>query len=181
MLNMYIFVYLLLFFGQIKETYQCTNGNVTLLSDAPLEVIKAQSKKLRGVLDPENQSFAWSLEVKSLDGFGSPLQKEHFNENYMESNKYPVATFKGKIIEKIDFTKNGTYKVRAKGKLTLHGIEQERIIKIALDVKGKQLVVKSDFIIPLTEHDIDIPKIVHQKIAEEIGISVNATLNLNKN
>jgi len=57
------------------------------------------------------------------------LQKEHFNENYLESDKYPEASFKGKIIEDIDLDKDGEYEVRAKGELTIHGIMQERIIK----------------------------------------------------
>jgi YceI-like domain len=173
---------LLLFFYSLQTlgngTFQCTDGNLLFKSEAPLETITANSRKLRGVIDADNQAFAWSVDVKTFDGFGSPLQKEHFNENYMESNKYPLATFKGKIIEKIDFTKIGIYKVRAKGKFSLHGVEQERIVKVTLEVKKDQVVVKSTFIITLSEHDIAIPTIVHQKIAEEISITVNATLQL---
>ena len=114
--------------------------------------------------------------MRSFEGFNGPLQKEHFNENYLESLKYPKATFAGKIIEKIDFQKDGTYPVRAKGKLSVHGVEQERIIKSSLEIKGDRLVVRSTFTVPLSDHAISIPKIVHQKIAEEIEVTVEATL-----
>ena len=83
--------------------FRCDNGKVSFKSDAPLEVIKAKSAKLRGAIDPANQSFAWTVEIKTFEGFNNPLQREHFNENYMESKRYPKASFVGKIIEKIDF------------------------------------------------------------------------------
>ncbi|HND88454.1 MAG TPA: YceI family protein, partial [Saprospiraceae bacterium] len=145
-------------------------------SDAMLEVIQAQSKKLRGVIDPANNGFAWSVEVNSFEGFNGPLQREHFNENYLESVKYPRATFTGKIIEKVDFQQDGTYTVRAKGQLSVHGVEQERIIKSTLELKGRRLIIRSSFSVPLSDHSISIPKIVHQKIAEEIQVSVEAEL-----
>lgn len=159
-----------------SEIYRCDNGSVHFRSDAPLELIEARSGRLRGVIDPAKQSFAWSVDIKSFEGFNSPLQREHFNENYMESRKFPKATFQGKIIEKIDFQKNGVYTVRAKGKLTIHGVEQERIIKSRLEVRDQKVFVKSAFTVPLADHDIAIPRVVHQKIAEEIAVTVDALL-----
>lgn len=156
--------------------YRCENGKITFKSDALLEVIQAKSGKLRGAIDPANNTFAWSVEIRSFEGFNAPLQKEHFNENYLESAKYPRATFAGKIIEKVDFQKDGTCDIRAKGKLSIHGVEQERIIKSTLEVKGGRLLIRSTFTVPLADHNISIPKIVHQKIAEEIEVTVEATL-----
>ena len=152
------------------------SGVLQFKSNAPLEVIEAKSSKLRGVIDVATQSFAWSVDIISFEGFNSPLQREHFNENYLESTRYPKATFAGKIIEKVDFEKDGTVSVRAKGKLVIHGVEQERIIKGKLEVKGRKLRIQASFTVPLTDHDITIPKIVHQKIAEEIAVSVDAVL-----
>lgn len=156
--------------------YQCIDGTVTLKSVATLELIQAKNNKLRGIIDTDKQTFAWSVDIRTFEGFNSPLQREHFNENYMESNRFPKASFTGKIIENIDFDAPGVQSMRAKGKLTLHGIEQERIIKCQLENKGGKLYIKSSFTVPLADHDIEIPKIVHQKIAEEIQVTVEAML-----
>lgn len=161
------------------DLYKCENGKVSFKSDAPLELIQAKSKKLRGLIDPEKQTFAWTVEVKSFEGFNSPLQREHFNENYMESKSYPKASFTGKIIEDVDFQKNGTYSIRAKGKLTIHGMEQERIIKGEMEINGDKIRVQSSFTVPLSDHNITIPKIVYQKIAEVIEVTVDAELQKN--
>ncbi len=159
-----------------QGVFRCENGKVSFKSDAPLEVIQAKSGKLRGVIDTAKQTFAWSVEIKTFEGFNSPLQREHFNENYMETKRHPKASFSGKIIEDVDFQKNGTYSVRAKGKLNIHGVEQERIIKSQLEVNGNKLRVQSSFAVPLAEHNITIPKVVYQKIAEEITVTVDAEL-----
>ena len=159
-----------------QGVFRCENGKVVFKSNAPLEAIQAKSTKLRGVIDTARQSFAWSVDIKSFEGFNSPLQREHFNENYMESKQYPKASFTGKIIEKVDFQKNGTYSVRAKGKLNIHGVEQERIIKSKLEVEGNKVRIQSEFSVPLADHNISIPKVVYQKIAEQIDVKVEAEL-----
>ncbi len=156
--------------------FKCTNGTISFQSDAPLELIEAKSTKLQGVIDPDNRTFAWSIDVKSFRGFNSPMQAEHFNENYLDSRKYPTALFSGRIIEEIDLTKEGTFDIRAKGKLMVHGIEKERIIKVTATVKNNQIRVESKFSVELEDHGIRIPKIVNQKISEEIFITVNALL-----
>lgn len=162
--------------GDAPGVYRCTNGRVEFKSDAPLEIIEARSSAMQGAIDPAKQSFAWLVELGSFEGFNSPLQRDHFNENYLESERYPRATFTGKIIEQINFDQDGVYAVRAKGKLNIHGTEQERIIKGRLEKKGRKLYVSANFTVPLTDHNISIPKIVHQKIAEEITVSINAEL-----
>ena len=94
----------------------------------------------------------------------------------MESSKFPKISFTGKIIEKIDFQTEGKYSVRAKGKLIAHGVAQERIIRSDLEVIGNKLRVRAQFTVPLADHNISIPHIVHQKIAEEISLEVEADL-----
>ncbi len=156
--------------------YFVQNGEVRFKSDAPLEIIESKSKLLKGVIDMEERTFAFSVDISSFEGFNSPLQREHFNENYLESRKYKAATFSGKIIDKDDFTKDGTYTIRTKGKLTVHGISKERIIKSEVTTKGGVIAIRSKFTVLLDEHDIAIPKIVYQKIAEEIAVEVSAEL-----
>jgi hypothetical protein len=160
------------------STYLTKNGSITFKSDAPLEVITASSGQLEGIIDPKNLTFAFIVPINSFKGFNNGLQQQHFYENYMESSRYPEARFIGKIIESVDMTKPGTYHVRAKGQLTVHGRTQERIIKTEIISTGDILTAKTQFMVPLMDHQIEVPKIVHQKIAQEILVTVKATLTL---
>ena len=141
-----------------------------------MELISAESKELKGAVDPEKLTFAFQIDVRSLKGFNSPLQQEHFYENYIESEKFPVATFSGKIIEKVDFKVPSTLPVRAKGILKIHGVEHERIINCNLKILKDGLHVTSEFVVPLADHDISIPRLVYQKIAEEIKVTIETDL-----
>jgi hypothetical protein len=169
-----LFFISLLNFMPTAQVWKCQNGKIEFNSNAPLELISAKSSELRAVIDPANGNFAFSVRNASFRGFNSVLQEEHFHESYMESHRYETSSFMGKIIEKIDFTKNGSFTIRAKGKLKVHGIERERIIQSTVQVNGQKMSVKSSFTVPLVEHNISIPKLVHQKIAEEIQITINA-------
>ncbi len=153
---------------------RCSDGEIRFLSSAPLEQIEARSNELKGVIDSELAEFGFSLNIKTFQGFNSPLQRDHFNENYLESDKYPAATFSGKIIEAVDFQTPGIYQVRAKGILNIHGVDQERIIKGVLTISDKSVMVTASFRIKLQDHNISVPRIVFHKIAEEIEVSLEA-------
>jgi len=155
-----------------QNIYFARKSKIDFLSDAPLELIKASSNKLQGVIDAEKRTFAFSIPTESFKGFNSPLQQEHFYENYLEAKTYPVSKFEGKIIELIDFTKDGNYSVRAKGKLNIHGVEQERIIKINMRISKGILYADAVFTVLLQDHNITIPRVVFQKIAEVIKVNV---------
>jgi polyisoprenoid-binding protein YceI len=157
-----------------NQIIKTRKGTISISSDAPLEIIKASSQALKGVIDTDKNTFAFSISNRSIVGFNSPLQQEHFYENYIEAQKYPKSSFEGKIIEQINFAKDGDYTVRAKGILNIHGVEKERIIKSTLRIKNGIFFVSSQFTILLSEHNITIPKVVYQKIAEEITIKVDA-------
>jgi len=167
-------------YGQEKETslFKTSDGYAKIKSEAPLEIISAETSALKGILNPSAQTFAFQLEVTSLKGFNSALQQEHFYENYMETEVYPTAEFSGKIVEQIDFKSSGNYQIRAKGILNIHGVTQERIINCQLNIADKKITVTSDFIVNLADHNITIPKLVYQKIAEEIKVTIKATLNI---
>jgi len=162
--------------NQNHDLFRSGKGKVSFTSDAPLEIIKAESNELKGIIDPANQTFAFQLNVKSLKGFNSPLQQEHFYENYLETEEFPTSSFSGKIIEKINFDDAGSYDIRAKGDLNIHGVKQERIIKCKLDVNENGFTVTSDFIVHIADHNISIPKLVYQKIAEDIKVELQADL-----
>ena len=153
---------------------------MSFTSDAPLEMIKASSGAILGVVKSVDRSFAFSVQVKSFEGFNSTLQRTHFNENYLESEKYPKITFEGKIIEDINLSKDGTYSVRGKGKFTVHGVTQERIIPCKLVVDDGKLTVTSSFTVFLDDHNIKIPAVVNQKIAEEIKVTISIEMVIKK-
>lgn len=160
----------------VAQLYEVSSGSVSFNSKAPKELIHASSNNIKGYIDVQKRIFAFKLDIGSFNGFNSPLQREHFNENYMESGIFPQAVYFGKIIEDADVTKDGIYKVRAKGKLKIHGVEQERIINSVVETKGGKIFVKSDFVVPLADHNIKIPRIVYEKLASDINVTVNATL-----
>src|SRR6185436_8678908 len=158
------------------QKFTLTAGKISFASHAELELIKATSDQLTGIIDTSANKLAFKINNKSFVGFNSGLQREHFNEKYMESDLYPACTFSGKIIDKVDYTMNGTYDVRVKGELDVHGIKQTRIIKGKLSVLGKSISIESTFLVPLADHNISVPKIVSQKIATEIEVHMKATL-----
>jgi polyisoprenoid-binding protein YceI len=158
------------------QIYEVSKGLVRFHSDAPQELIRAQSGQLRGAMNVEKKSFAFRVRTTSFEGFNSPLQREHFNENYMESARFPEAIFTGKIIEDDDITKEGEYDVRAKGKLQIHGLEQERIIRVHVSTRKGVITVTSDFEVMLADYNIKVPRVVYDKLAPEIKVSVQASL-----
>jgi hypothetical protein len=163
-------------FRSSPNIFICKNGQVSFLSDAPLEVIKASTKSLSGAINIADRTFSFLIPTKSFEGFNSSLQRTHFNEDYMESEVYPNSTFKGKIIEEVDLSIPGTYQIRAKGKMNIHGVENDRIVKCLMVVGENKIDVKASFTVFLEDHNISIPSIVNQKIAQEIKLEVSLTL-----
>jgi polyisoprenoid-binding protein YceI len=158
------------------QNFSTQNGTIKFVSKAELELIQASSNSLHGIIDPSTNQFAFLIDVKSFQGFNSALQQQHFNSNYMETDKFPKARFSGKIIEQVDFTQPNTMQVRAKGELDIHGQKQVRIVKAKITIKGNEITIESQFLVPLSDHNITIPKIVNQKIATEIEVNMSATL-----
>ncbi len=157
-------------------TYSGEQGKVHFISVAPMETIEASNKQLKGVLVPNTRNFAFVVPVVGFEGFNSPLQKEHFNENYLQTKLYPKASYEGKIIEDIDFSKPGKHAVRAKGKFNIHGVSQEVIVKGNLTVTDKNIRIQAVFNLVLNDFNIPIPKVVNLKIAESVEVDVDITM-----
>lgn len=158
------------------QKFGTDKGEIKFTSNAELELISAQSKEVQGKINTQTRSFAFLVKPQSFVGFNSDLQRKHFNDNYLESDKFPAIKFSGKIIEEVVLTQPGTYEVRAKGELEVHGQKQMRIIKAKVISNGRDLQIEARFVVPLTDHQITIPKIVSQKIATEINVEFRATL-----
>ena len=156
--------------------YEVRKGRIIFHSNADLELIRAESDQLKGLLDLGRKQFAFKVPMNTFKGFNSPLQQEHFNENYVESSTYPDASFSGKIIEDEDLSKDGTYTIRAKGNLTIHGVAQERIIRSTVQVSQGKMKITSGFTVLLADHGIKIPRIVSEKLSSEISVQIQADL-----
>ena len=157
------------------QIFSTINAKVEFVSEAPLEIIAASSDQLLGVLDMEEKIFAFKLFVKSFEGFNNALQQSHFYENYMEVDEFPIATFKGKVLEDLTIDR---VEYRAKGTLTIHGVQVEKIINIVININEKEVAFKANLPVLLEEFDIDLPRIVYQKIAEEIDVKIEGILRL---
>jgi hypothetical protein len=153
-----------------QNLFSAQNGNVSFFSKAPLEDIEARNGKGQSVINTSTGEIAVKVPIKGFV-FENGLMQEHFNENYMESDKFPFATFKGKINEPIDWGKEGSYPVSATGKLNIHGVERDQTIKGKLDVGSGKLQLDADFSVALADHNIEIPSLVFQKIAEKIAVN----------
>ena len=161
------------------QVYIDKTAQVSIFSSTPIEDIKATSHSGVLVLQLPRQEIAVQLMVKTLE-FDKKLMQQHFNEDYMESDKYPVAKFKATIEPKIDLTKDGEYNVAAKGILSVHGVNQTRNINGKITVKNGVVSLYSVFEIACTAHHIKIPSLVVTKVAEVIQVKVQSNLNLLK-
>jgi polyisoprenoid-binding protein YceI len=155
--------------------YKITRSEVSFFSDAPLEDIGGINKETQGIVDFDTRNFLFKVPVKSFV-FESTLMEDHFNENYMESEKYPQTIFKGVLQGNYDLKKDGEYPVVAAGDLTLHGVTQKRNIPSSLIVKNGTVSLKSKFNVKLADHKIDIPTLVFEKLAETVEVKIDAAL-----
>ena len=163
-----------------QDLYTCKNASITIFSSALIEDIKAVSSSGVSVYNATTGELDFSVAISSFQ-FQKAFMQQHFNSDYMESDKYPRAIFKGKIEEHIDITKEGAYTVNATGELTVHGITQKRTIQGSLTVKNGIVYMASEFMVKCADHNIDIPQILFYHIAESIKITVAATYNPYKN
>lgn len=155
-----------------QKIYQTTNGQVEFFSSAPVEDISAVSNKGVSVLSTSGE-ISFRVQIKSLN-FPKSLMQEHFNENYMESDKFPAATFKGRIINTPDLSITGEFQVILQGVLEVHGVKQSREIPASLTVVNGIINLKSQFDVACEDHNIKIPRILWQNIAEVVQVKINA-------
>jgi polyisoprenoid-binding protein YceI len=144
-------------------------------SKTSMKDIEASSNTAKPVLDAASGSFQMRIQNTSFK-FESSFMQEHFNENYMESEKYPYDTFKGKINEKVDYTKDGEYKVTCTGTMEMHGATQQITTPGTLTVKGKEITIVSKFKVKPADYKIKVPSLYVKEIAEEIDVDINTVM-----
>ncbi|MDB5222347.1 MAG: YceI family protein [Chitinophagaceae bacterium] len=169
-----LFIISLFALSTSAQTYITRNGRVTFFSKAPIENIEANNNEVTSFLDTQKGEVAFVALIKSFK-FQKALMEEHFNENYMESNTFPKANFKGTItdLSKINFSKDGTYTVTVKGDLTIHGITKNIEAPATINISGGKINANSKFNIKVKDYNIKIPTTVVNNVSETISITVD--------
>jgi polyisoprenoid-binding protein YceI len=150
------------------------NGSISFYSKAPLEDIEASTQTAVSALDKKTGQLEFSVLIKSF-AFEKALMQEHFNENYLESDKFPKSVFKGWIedVSKVNFGEDGKYNVVVTGDLTIHG-ESQRVTTHAIITIQKGIAsANAEFNINLADYKITIPSLVQDKVSKTVRIAVN--------
>lgn len=156
------------------QNFFTKNGKISFFSKTSMENINAANNQVVSVLNNQTGELAFSVLINGFL-FKKALMQEHFNENYMESQKYPKAGFKGAVanIDKIDFAKDGTYPVSVSGDLFIHGISNKVTIPGTIIIKGGNISAETTFKVLLKDYMISIPKVVEDNISKSIEIKVD--------
>lgn len=157
------------------QIFMAKTCEISFFSPTPVEDIAAVTKIAKPLLNTQTQDVQIKIPMTSFI-FKKPLMQEHFNENYVETEKYPAAIFKSKINEKIDFTKDGEYNVTVTGILSLHGVDKEYTFPGKLVIKGDQITISSTFRIKFADHNIVIPGLYSGIIPADTEVKINAVL-----
>lgn len=161
------------------QNYFTRDGKVKFdaTSASSPEKIEGLSKTGTCVLDAKSGKMQWAVLIKGFQ-FEKVLMEEHFNENYLESDKYPKATFLGQItnLNEINFTKDGTYNAVVSGKMTVHGVTKDLNTNGALTVSNGTIKLNAGFSLLLSDYQISIPSLVNDKVAKEAKVLIDATL-----
>lgn len=160
-----------------QERLFTKSGEIIFFSRAPMESIEAFNKNVTCVLDKNTGAIQFAILVKGFE-FKKALMQEHFNENYLESNKYPKSVFKGKVtnLSEINFSKDGKYDANVKGSLSIHGVTKEVETKGTITVKAGKVATDAVFTVLLSEYNIKIPSLVKDKISNNVKITVSCIL-----
>jgi polyisoprenoid-binding protein YceI len=156
-------------FISAQEQFLTKKGMISFFSKTPIENIKAENNQVLSIVDASNGQMAIAILMKSFM-FDKALMQEHFNENYVASDKYPKATFKGTILDFDKITVLETIKA-INGNLTMHGITKEITIEASIKKTSNAIKMKGDFFINLADFGVEIPPIVKNNISEKIKIS----------
>lgn len=167
----------LLSFNVQAQKFMTKTGTISFNASGPLEKIEGINKSSACLLDTKSGGLDFVVQIKSFV-FEKQLMQEHFNENYMESDQFPKATFKGTLtnLTSINFAKDGEYTAEVSGKLTIHGVAKDIRTTGKITVKDGKPTIKANFTVLLSEYKIDIPGAVKDKISKDAKILINASL-----
>lgn len=161
--------------GAFAQKYMTRSGRITFFSQTPIENIEAFNNETGAVLSLPAGDVVFQVPIKSFK-FENQLMQDHFNESYMESDKFPKAEFKGKVAPGTVSEKPGIYKTSVSGKLTMHGVTKDVTVPGTVTVSAGEALVMAQFKVATEDYKIQIPAVAKGKVAKEIEITVNTTL-----
>jgi hypothetical protein len=163
-----------------QDKYFTKAGKISFFSKAIIENIEAHNRSVTAILDTKTGNVQFSVPIKGFE-FERALMQEHFNENYLESDKYPRGEFKGQVVNnsEVDYTKDGVYQAKVKGKLTIHGQTNDIETDGKITREGDKLSISSEFNVRLPDYKIKNEKL--QNISNTIKVTVNCALEPLKN
>ena len=170
-----ILIFLLFSTRLIAQQYYTNKGKVSFFSEAPIENISAINEDVSSIVDSQTGGFAFRLKIEDFT-FPNSLMQEHFNESYLESEKYPLSTFTGVVDNFSDLDLSTKQNFVVNGSLSMHGISKDAQMKATAQMINDELHISSTFDVALEDYDIDIPKIMMYKIAEVIQVVVDMKL-----
>ncbi len=154
-----------------QQRFFADKSRIAFFSDGVVEDITAGNEKVTSIFDVVSGDIAYLMNVKDFQ-FANKLMQTHFNEKYMETEKFPKSSFQGKITG-FSFSAGGKQEVKASGKLTIHGITQNIDVPGIIEVNGNKLSIKSKFIVKLTDYNIKVPQIVWENIAQQVEVTID--------
>ena len=169
----FISLLLLMAIPSFGQKWTAEKGRISFFSDAAIEDIEAINTIVGSLFNGTSGELVYILKIRDFN-FDKALMKEHFNEKYMESEKFPKATFQGKVVGYKPGT-DSEQKVRAVGKLSVHGVTKDIDVPGTISIVNGRLVMKSTFKVKLADYNIKIPTIIWQNIAEEVEVRIDLT------
>lgn len=159
------------------QVYTTSSGTIKFFSKTTAENIDAANNQVKAALDSKTGNLEFAVSINSFL-FKKALMQKHFQENYMESEKFPKSTFKGSITDNaaVKYGTDGTYPVSVKGKLTMHGVTKEVVVPGKITISGSKAVLSGDFNVLLEDYNIKVPANNASQIARSIKVSVECTL-----
>jgi len=153
------------------QKFSTEKGHVSFFSDATIEDIEAVNSVVGSLFNASTGDVVFIMKIRDFV-FDKSLMREHFNEKYMESEKFPKSTFQGKIVG-FKMGTSGVQNVKAVGKLTIHGVTREIEVPGTAELSGGKLLVKSKFIVKVADYNVKIPTLMWQNIAEQVEVKVD--------
>lgn len=153
-----------------QQRYFAEKPSITFFSDGLVEDITAENLKVTSIFDAVNGEIAYLMNIKDFQ-FVNKLMQTHFNEKYMETEKFPKSSFQGKVTG-LNLSAGGKQQVKATGKLTIHGVTRDVDIPGTIEVNGTKLIMKTKFMVRLEDYKIVVPQVVWDKIAQQVEVTV---------
>lgn len=160
-----------------SQRYYCNNGQISFFQETPIENIEGKSNTLISIIDKQKNEIAYKVKMTSFI-FDKALMQDHFNENYVESEKFPFATYQGEINENIDWSVNGTYNISSTGILTMHGISKTITEKGSITINGDKIKIVNNFKIKFTDFNVEIPKLLISQLTDVVDIKIETNYSI---